>query len=207
MNPEPVYRTISRCEGVRRARFALASRCGATGHGTDESRRKVIPDYRINERVMATLVRLVGPEGDQLGILSRDDALSKARELEMDLVEVAPAADPPVCRLLDYGKFKYRQKKKLQGQKHHRAKLKEVQIGMSTQEHDLAFKSDRVLEFIQQHDKVMISMRLRGRQRAHGDLALQHMGEFAHRFEEVAQIERGPERQSAGRVTMLLKPR
>jgi translation initiation factor IF-3 len=157
--------------------------------------------------VKAPLVRLVGAEGDQLGILSRDDALAKARELEMDLVEVAPAADPPVCRLLDYGKFKYRQKKKLQGQKHHRAKLKEVQIGMSTQEHDLAFKAERVREFIREHDKVMISMRLRGRQRAHTDLAMAQMAEFAKRFEDTAQVERGPERQSAGRVTLLLKPK
>jgi translation initiation factor IF-3 len=150
---------------------------------------------------------LVGAEGDQLGILSRDDALVKARELEMDLVEVAPAADPPVCRLLDYGKFKYRQKKKLTGQKHHRSKLKEVQIGMNTQEHDLAFKAERVKAFIVQHDKVMISMRLWGRQRAHTDVAVVQMTEFAKRFDGVAQIERGPERASAGRVTLLLKPK
>ena len=153
------------------------------------------------------MIRLVGPEGAQLGILSRDDALSKAHELELDLVEVAPNADPPVCRLLDYGKFKYRQKKKKTGQKHHRARLKEVQIGLTTQEHDLEVKAARVRAFLQEHDKVMVSMRLRGRQRAHTNLAMQHMGEFAGRFEDVAQIERPPERASAGRVTMLLKPK
>jgi translation initiation factor IF-3 len=142
-----------------------------------------------------------------LGILSRDDALAKAREAEVDLVEVAPNADPPVCRLLDYGKFKYRQKKKKQGQKHHKARLKEIQIGLTTQEHDLDFKAGRVRQFLAEHDKVMVSMRLRGRQRAHTTLALEQMAEFAQRFEDVAQVERGPERASASRVTLLLKPR
>lgn len=152
-------------------------------------------------------MRLIGPEGNQLGIVSREDALEKANERELDLVEVAPDADPPVCKLLDYGKFKYRQKKKRQSQKHHKAKLKEIQIGLSTQEHDLKFKADRVREFLNDHDKVMISMRLRGREKAHGDQAMDTMREFAGRFEEVGQVESGPERQSAGRLTMLLKPK
>ncbi len=167
----------------------------------------VIPDYRVNERVTAPMVRLVGQDSDQLGIVSRDDALKKAREMELDLVEVAPNADPPVCKLLDYGKFKYRQKKKRQGQKHHRARLKEVQIGLATQEHDLAFKADRAREFLKEHDKVMVSMRLRGRERARSDMAMETMREFADRLTDVGQMERGPERQSAGRMTMLLKPK
>jgi translation initiation factor IF-3 len=150
---------------------------------------------------------LIGPDGNQLGIVPREEALKKAEEDEMDLVEVAPEADPPVCKLLDYGKFKYRQKKKRQGQKHHRARLKEIQIGLTTQEHDLAFKADRVREFLQDHDKVMISMRLRGRQKAHVSQALETMADFAGRFEDVGQIEKGPERSGAGRVTMLLKPK
>ena len=155
----------------------------------------------------ARLVRLIGPDGDQLGIVSRDDALEEANERELDLVEVAPDADPPVCKLLDYGKFKYRQKKKRQSQKHHKARLKEVQIGLSTQEHDLSFKADRVREFLKDHDKVLISMRLRGREKAHGEQAMDTMREFASRFEDVGQVESGPERQSAGRLTMLLKPK
>jgi len=125
----------------------------------------------------------------------------------LDLVEVAPEADPPVCKLLDYGKFKYRQKKKRHGQKHHRARLKEVRIGLSTGEHDLNVKANRVREFLKEHDKVVVTMRLRGRQRAHGDLALECMTEFARRFEDVAKLERAPERAGAGQLSMQLKPK
>ncbi len=161
----------------------------------------------MNERVRAETVRLIGPDGDQLGIVSRKDALNEAGERELDLVEVAPNADPPVCKLLDYGKFKYRQKKRRQGQKHHRARRKEIRIGLTSQEHDLGFKADRVREFLAEHDKVMISMQLRGREKAHGTLAMETMQEFASRFDDIAQVEKGPERSSVGRVTMLLKPK
>jgi translation initiation factor IF-3 len=149
----------------------------------------------------------VGLEGNQLGILSRQDALQQAREKEVDLVEVAPHADPPVCRLMDYGKFKYRQKKKKHTQKHHKSRLKGMKIGVSSDVHDLQFKADRVKEFLTEHDKVEVFMLLRGRQRAHADLALGQMNEFAKRFEGVAKVERGPARAGPGRITMLLTPK
>ncbi len=170
-------------------------------------RRDTIPDYRLNDQIRVETVRLIGADGAQLGIVACEDALKQAQELEVDLVEVAPQADPPVCKLLDYGKFKYRQKKKRAGQKHHRARLKEIRIGLTTDEHDLAFKAGRVRTFLADHDRVIISMRLRGRQRAHGDLALEHMIEFAARFEEEAKVESGPTRSSAGQLTMMLAPR
>jgi len=153
------------------------------------------------------MVRLVGSDGEQLGIVAGKDALERAREDGLDLVEVAPNADPPVCKLLDYGKFKYRQKKKRQGQKHHRARLKEVRIGLNSQEHDLGIKAKRVREFLADHDKVLVSMRLKGRQRAHGHVAAEHMAEFAERFDGLATIEQAPKRVGVGRVTMLLKPK
>jgi translation initiation factor IF-3 len=166
-----------------------------------------IPDFRINEQIKAETVRLVGAEGNQLGILPRAEALLKAREIEVDLVEVAPHAEPPVCRLLDYGKFKYRQKKKKHTQKHHKSRLKGMKIGMSSDTHDLEFKAERVKEFLKEHDKVEVFMLLRGRQRAHGDLAVEQMTEFAKRFDEVAKVERGPQRAGPGRITMLLTPK
>jgi translation initiation factor IF-3 len=153
------------------------------------------------------MVRLIGPEGDQLGIVSLGDARARAEELELDLVQVAPQADPPVCKLLDYGKFKYRQKKKKHGQQHHRARLKGMRIGLSSEEHDLAFKAARVREFLEEHDKVEVYMQLRGRQRAHGDLAVEHMVDFAKRFEDIAKVEREPKRAGPGRVSMLLTPK
>ena len=120
---------------------------------------------------------------------------------------MAQRADPTDCKHLDYGKFKYRQKRRRQTQKHHRARLKGMRIGFASDEHDLAFKAARVRDFLQEHDKVEVFMILRGRQRAHGDLAVEHMKEFAARFEEVAKVERGPSRSGPGRVTMLLSPR
>ena len=107
---------------------------------------------------------------------------------------------------MDYGKFKYRQNKKKHAGKGHRTKLKEIRIGLNTDEHDLSFKAERVKDFLQEHNKVHVIMRLRGRQRAHGDLALEHMADFARRFAEAAVIERGPMRTSSGAVSLLLKP-
>ena len=123
----------------------------------------------------------------------------------MDLVEVAPDADPVVCKLLDYGKFMYRQKKR-ERQKHHRSQMKEIRIGPDTQVHDLNFKAERILEFLREHDKVLVSMILKGRHAAHGDLALEHMRVFAERFEDTAKLERPPTRERANRITMLLAP-
>jgi len=153
------------------------------------------------------MVRLIDGEGVQAGIVPLEEAQRRAEQSELDLVQVAPDADPPVCKLMDYGKFKYRQKKRRTAQKSHRARLKEIRIGINTDEHDLAFKAGRVRTFLEEHDKVQVTMRLRGRQRAHGDLALAHMSEFAARFEDVAQIEQGPIRTGAGQIQLLLKPR
>jgi translation initiation factor IF-3 len=108
---------------------------------------------------------------------------------------------------MDYGKFKYRQKKKRQHQKSHRSKLKEIRIGLNTDDHDLQVKADRVTEFLKDHDKVQVTMRLRGREKAHADLGLENMAEFAERFEDVAKIERGPVRTGAGQISLLLKPK
>jgi len=125
----------------------------------------------------------------------------------MDLVEIVPDADPPVCKVLDYGKFKYREKKRQQQRKRHRREVKEIQIGLSTQEHDLAYKAKRVVEFLADHNKVLVSMKLSGREKAHGDLALEHMRSFSQRFENLAKLERPPTVESAGRITMLLAPK
>jgi translation initiation factor IF-3 len=153
------------------------------------------------------MVRLVFEDGEHVGIVSKEEALKRARERDQDLVEIAPDADPPVCKVLDYGKFKYRQKKAKQKQKSSKSQLKEIRIGLSTEEHDLQFKADRVREFLQDHNKVLISMRLSGREKAYGDQAKDRMSEFSERFEDVGKIERRPTRESAGRVTMLLTPK
>jgi len=169
-------------------------------------RKDQIQDYRVNEQIRAETVRVIDGEGQQVGIMPRQEALQRARESELDLVQVAPNAEPPVCRLLDFGKFKYRQKKK-QKQTHHRSQLKEIRIGLTTEEHDLEFKAGRVKEFLGENHRVLVTMRLKGRQRAHGDMAVEHMAEFGKRFEDMAKFEKLPQRDSAWRVSMLLAPK
>ena len=163
-------------------------------------------DYRVNERINVPMVRLVLANGEHLGVLSRADALQRAVENGLDLVEVASDANPPVCKLLDYGKFKYRRKKRIR-QKHHRSLVKEIRIGPETQEHDLDFKAQHVEQFLREHYKVLISMRLRGRHRAQGGLALEHLRDFGERFVDLAKVERPATRESAGRLSMLLNPK
>jgi translation initiation factor IF-3 len=152
------------------------------------------------------MVRLVLADGQHLGIVTREQALQRAQEEHLDLVEVAPEANPAVCKLMDYGKFMYRQKKR-ERQKHHKSQMKEIRIGPDTQEHDLNFKAGRVREFLAEHHKVLVSMTLSGRHKAHGDLALEHMRAFAQRFEDVAKLERAATRERANRLSMLLAPR
>ena len=166
----------------------------------------MIQNYRVNERINAKMVRLVLVDGQHVGIVTREEALQRAKEDQMDLVELARDADPPVCKLLEYGKFKYRQKKR-QRQRHHKSQMKEIRIGPETQEHDLNFKADRIREFLKEHDKVLISMTLSGRHKLHAGLALEHMRVFAERFEDLAKLERSPTRERANRLSMLLAPR
>jgi translation initiation factor IF-3 len=163
-------------------------------------------DYRVNERIKASMVRLVLASGEHVGIVSREDAIERAVQEGMDLVEISPEANPPVCKLLDYGKFKYRRKKRLR-QKHHKSQVKEIWIGPETAEHDLGFKAGRVQAFLREHHKVRVTMRLTGRHKAHGPLALEHMRIFGERFAEAAKVEQPPKRESSGRVSMLLSPK
>ena len=165
------------------------------------------PDHRVNERINAKMVRLVTDDGEHIGIVPVEEALSRAQETGKDLVEIAPDADPPVCKVLDYGKFKYRQKKRQHKQKHHKSELKEIRIGLTTEEHDLQFKANRVKEFLEDHHKVLISMMLSGREKAHGQDALEQMRSFGERFLEIGKVERPPRRESSGRVTMLFTPK
>ena len=168
--------------------------------------RGSIHNYRVNEQIKADKVRLIDEKGEQVGIVPKSAALGRAREAGVDLVEVAPNLDPPVCRILDYGKFKYKQKKK-QHQHHHKQQLKEIRVGMSTGEHDLDTKAKRVREFLEKNDKVLVSMRLRGREHGHVDQGIQVLEQFAQRFEDVGKIERAPSRESGSRLSVLLTPR
>lgn len=165
----------------------------------------ITQELRINERIFAKQVRLIGEEGEQLGVVSKQEALEKARELGTDLVEVAPQADPPVCRLMSYGKYKYRQKKKTQ-QKRHVSQLKELRLRPKTDVHDLQTKIRQARKFLERKDKVLVNMMFRGRERAHTEIGKEILLKFAQELEDIAKIEKDV-RLDGRRMGMILAPK
>ncbi|NMC20710.1 MAG: translation initiation factor IF-3, partial [Thermogutta sp.] len=147
--------------------------------------------YRVNERIRSPQVRLIGVEGEQLGIVSRDQALAAAREAGLDLVEVAPNEQPPVCRILDFGKFKYLQKKRAQKTQAQQMKLKEIRVRPGTGEADLNVKINRAKEFLEDRDKVQISVIFRGRELAHIDEGEKVLNYIVERLAELGKVEGG----------------
>jgi translation initiation factor IF-3 len=143
---------------------------------------------------------------NQVGIVDKDEALDKAREVGLDLVEVAPMNDPPVCRIMDYGKWLYQQKRKIREahkRHHHTTSLKEIRLRPETDKHDLAIKVGHAREFIQKGHKVQFTMFFRGRQMLHRDHGYEILGQIAESLEDLAKIER-PARMTGRRMTILL---
>jgi len=161
---------------------------------------------RINEQIKVSPLRVIGDNGEQLGILERDAALRMANEAGMDLVEVAGDVRPPVCRLMDFGKFKYRLAKKSHKSKSHEVKIKEIRIRPKTEAHDRDTKIRQAKGFLEAGDKVIVNMLFRGRELAHLDFATQNMQAFVAQLAEVGAVERGPMREGR-RMTLLLTPK
>lgn len=126
-------------------------------------------DFRVNEMIRVSEVRLLGEDGEQLGVFSTPKALETARSSGLDLVEIAPQAQPPVCRIVDFGKFKFELEKKNRETRRNQkqVKQKEVRMQMGIDDHDLEFKTKHVREFLTEGNKVKVSVRFRGRQLAH----------------------------------------
>ncbi len=161
---------------------------------------------RLNEQIKISPLRVIGEDGEQLGVLDRDAALRMASEAGLDLVEVASDVRPPVCRMMDFGKFKYRQAKKTHKTKSHEVKLKEVRIRPKTEAHDRDTKIRQAKGFLEAGDKVMVNMLFRGRELAHLDFAQQNMQAFVDQLVEVGVVERGPLREGR-RMILLLTPK
>ncbi len=157
-------------------------------------RKPISKDLRINERIRAREVRVIGENGEQFGVMPLYEALRIAQDRNLDLVEVAPTAVPPVCRLLDYGKYRFEQaKKEREARKHQKvALLKEVRMGPATDEHDLEFKSKAIQRFIEEGDKVKVTVRFRGRQMAHPQLGRQVLDSIVAKLQGIAAVERPP---------------
>ena len=163
---------------------------------------------RINDRIRAEKVRLINENGENLGVIDLKEALTMATEAELDLVEVAPGADPPVCRIMDYGKHKYRLKKRQhQGRvKQHHAQLKALRLSPVIEEHDVQVKLRRAREFLERGDRVTFNMMFRGRQMLHREVGQQVMDHIAAELEEVAKIEVPPTMEGR-RLWMVVAPR
>ena len=138
------------------------------------------PFVRVNGKIRAREVRVIGPEGRQMGVLSLGDALNLARANGVDLVEIAPNATPPVCRLVDFGKFRYEQAKRdKDSRKHqHATKVKEVQLSPKIDPHDLAVKTSHAIDFLCEDMKVKIALKFRGREMAHTEFGFQVVNKF-----------------------------
>jgi translation initiation factor IF-3 len=160
---------------------------------------------RINEQIRISPVRVIGADGQQLGILTTQEAISKAYEADLDLVEVAPNERPPVCRIMDYGKYKYEKKKKT-GQNQHHTKTKEIRLRPKTGEHDVGFKVKQALAFLKHKDKVQVSVVFRGREMAHVEEGRRVMEEVIEQLAEFGKVEITPQ-QHGRRMICTIAPR
>lgn len=162
----------------------------------------------INEEIRAKEVRLIGDDNTQLGIMSRREALALAEEKGMDLVLIAPEAAPPVCKIMDYGKFRFEQaKREKEARKNQKVtELKEVRLSATIEEHDIDIKAKAANRFLVEGDKVKVGIRFHGRQMAHPDIGYNVMTEFYKKVEEAGIIEKRPVLEGRN-MHMILAPR
>lgn len=161
---------------------------------------------RINEQIRISPVRVISAEGEQLGVLETEDALGRARDAGLDLVEVAPTEKPPVCRIMDYGKFKYQQKKRQHKGHVHHSQNKEVRLRPKIGEHDFMTKVNRAKGFLEKKDKVVFSVIFRGRENAHVDEGFKLVERLIKELAEVAKVEQGPSMQGR-RIVVSFAPK
>ena len=158
---------------------------------------------RVNEQIRISPVRVIGSGGEQLGIIPVDQALTKAREEGLDLVEVAPNERPSVCRIMDFGKYKYEKKKKSHQPTHH-AKIKEIRLRPKTGDHDIGFKIKQAKGFLEHKDKVVVSVVFRGRELAHIDEGKKVMDRVVQELLEVGKLESPPMNQGKRMICTLM---
>lgn len=155
---------------------------------------------RVNRMIRIPQVMVVDETGEQLGVLNTLEAIAIAEDRGLDLVEVAPTARPPVCKIMDYGRFKYEQAKKAKKAKQasHTVKVKTIQFRPKTDDHDYQFKKKHIITFLEQGNKVKVQMRFRGREITHMDLALEFLNHLVEEISEYGTPESRPQRE--GRV-------
>ena len=166
---------------------------------------KAISELMINEQIRDKEVRVIGESGEQLGIMSSKDALKLAEEAGVDLVKIAPNAQPPVCRIVDYGKFKYEQmrKEKEAKKKQHVVEIKEIRLSPNIDTNDLNTKMNAARKFLQGGDRVKVTLRFRGREMAHMQTTKHVLDDFAEGLTDVAVVDKAPKVEGRS-MTMFL---
>jgi translation initiation factor IF-3 len=162
----------------------------------------------VNEEITAPKVRLVGPDGDMLGVLSAPEAIAKAAEYGLDLIEISPNAEPPVCKIIDYGKFKYEiQKKKNEARKKQKViDIKEIKMRPGIDDHDYQVKMRSVRRFLEEGDKVKMTIRFRGREMVHMELGARVLDRIRADIDAIAKVEQTP-RTEGRMMTMVIAPK
>ncbi len=166
------------------------------------------PKVRVNQKICAAKVRVIAPDGEQLGIVDVADALSKAEEYGLDLVEVAPNADPPVCKIMDYGKYRYEESKKDHERKKKQATvvIKEVKLRPKTETHDLAHKVRNLKNFLDEKCKVKVTIMFRGREITHPEQARSLVDKILEMLGDSALVEQ-PAKFEGRNMTMVIAPK
>nr|WP_306296370.1 translation initiation factor IF-3 [Acidomonas methanolica] len=163
---------------------------------------------RVNEEIRVPQVRLIGSDGEMVGVMSTREALAQAYAEGLDLLEISPTAEPPVCKILDYGKFKYeQQKKRNEARKKQKViEIKEVKVRPGTDENDFRVKIRAMNTFLEEGDKVKVSLRFKGREMAHQELGIKMLERIRLEMEEKAKVEQMPKLENR-QMVMVLAPR
>jgi translation initiation factor IF-3 len=179
------------------------------GRGTDGTNKEILiaQELRINDRIRVPKVRVVGADGNQVGIIDTDEALRMAAEADLDLVEVAGQADPPVCRIMDYGKYKYDQavRQKEARKKQSLVVVKEMKMRPKIDRHDYETKKGHVVRFLRQGAKVKVTIMFRGREMAHTELGRKLLDQLAADVADIAKVDTAP-KVDGRNMTMVLSP-
>ena len=163
---------------------------------------------RVNGRIRATEIRLIGAEGENLGVVTPQRAMELAEQVGLDLVEISPNAEPPVCKIMDFGKYKYEtQKREAEARKKQKIiEIKEIKFRPGTDTHDYDVKMRNVMKFLEEGDKVKITLRFRGREMAHQELGIKLLDRVAEDIKDVAKIENMP-RLEGRQMVMMIAPK
>ncbi|MBQ4333879.1 MAG: translation initiation factor IF-3 [Myxococcaceae bacterium] len=169
--------------------------------------RNIARDARTNRRIRAREVRVIGPGGEQLGVMPIDQALSYAQQQGLDLVEVSPMSKPPVCKVMDYGKFKYDEKKRANEARKKQVvvRIKEVKMRPKTEDHDYEFKVNNIRRFLEDGDKARVTIMFRGREITHKEIGQNLLSDVVGDLKDAAVIEQAP-RMDGRQMFMILAP-